>query len=62
MLQHADAQRHTLPTPAKRLPTKLWHFRADIQGVVYGVTAGTTIRAGANGIGGDARPMETMAS
>jgi len=25
------------------------------------VTASTTIRAGSNGIGGDARPMETMA-
>ena len=60
MFQHAFAQRHTLHTPAKRLPTKQKHVRANIQDVLC-VTASTTIAAGSDGIGGDARPMETTA-
>ena len=38
------------------------YVRVDIQGDVLCVTASTTIAAGSDGIGMDARPMETEAS
>ena len=61
MLQHADAQRHTLHTPAKRTNTKVLNVRGNIQGDVLCVTASTTLAAGSDGFGGDAWPMETKA-